>query len=101
MNANATNARRNVPNCWFLCTVIRGLDVDGYRDGHHVYASVTPDGRVFVLAKGGLRATLTVDEAARRLRRVKGRDGRYVRVANQQKQWDRWWEGAAAPMQAA
>jgi len=96
MNANATTTRRNVPNCWFLCLVVDGLDVDGYRNGHHVYASVTPDGRVFVLAKGGLRATLTVDEAARRLRRVKGRDGRAVRVAKQEHQWARWYEGAAS-----
>jgi len=100
MNANTTNARKNIPNAWFLCLITAGLDVDGFRTDHHVYASVTPDGRVFVLARGGLRATLTVAEAARRLRRVRGRDGRPVRVAKQEHQWARWYEGAA-PMRAA
>ncbi len=96
MNAT-TNYRKNIPNAWFLCVITAGLDADGYRPGHHVYASVTPDGRVFVLAKGGRRVTFKgMDAAARHLSRVRGRDGRPVRVANQEHQWDRWFEGRTA-----
>jgi hypothetical protein len=96
MNATTTNAR-NIPAAWFLCTITAGLDLDGYRQGHHVYASVTPDGRVFVLAKGGRRVTFkTMADAARHLARVRGQDGRAVRVARQEYQWERWFEGRTA-----
>lgn len=92
---NAT--RKNIPSAWFLCEIVNGLDLEGFRTAHHVYASVTPDGRVFVLARGGRRLTLkSVEAAARHLRRVKGADGRCIRVANQERQWERFFEGRSS-----
>jgi hypothetical protein len=80
---------------WHLATIQNGLDVNGFRSGHHVYVSRTPDGRVFVLGKGDVTAVLTLAEAARRLRTVRYPDGRPVRVARQQRQCDRWFEARA------
>jgi hypothetical protein len=89
---NATQAT-NRPTCWWLCEIVKGLDLDGYRLGHRVYAHVTPDGRVLILAKGGRRVTFkTMADAGRHIRRVR-RNGGYVRVKDQAKQFERWFEG--------
>ena len=80
---------------WYLATITNGLAIDGFRTGHHVYFSRTPDGRVFVLGKHDLTAVITEPEACRRLRTDRYPDGRPIRVRHQQKQTDRWYEARA------
>ena len=77
---------------WYLATIVNGIDVNGLTTGRHCYVNRTPTGLVRIIAAGGLTALVRVDEARRRVRVERGRDGRPVAVRNQVKQEIRWSE---------
>jgi hypothetical protein len=72
---------------WYLATIRKGLEVDGYRTGHHVYVCRMPTGVVRVIAAGGLTAVVKLAEARRRLRVCRDAAGNPVAVRGQEMKW--------------
>lgn len=85
---------RRLPTAWFLAEVKLGLPAYSWEVGNHIYVSRAESGMYRVLRKGV--AKLVSEGVARRhFARVKGGDGLFVRVSQQQRWTDTWEEAMA------
>lgn len=77
---------------WYLATIIDGINHAPWATGRHCYVSRTATGMVKVIGAKGVTVILKLDEARRRVRVSRDKDGEPVRVRGQIKQDAKWQE---------